>query len=234
VSSYDDFAPHYDAWVGDLGDDVAFYVEQARTNGGPVVELGVGTGRVAIPTARAGIPVIGVDASEEMLGVCRQRMDEAGVADLIDLRSGDFRSPPVGEPVPLVTCPFRSFLHLESDSDRREGLAAVRAILRPGGRFVFDVVTPHGGDEKRTETDWIERTPDVWQKDELDWSRRRIDVTLRIGERRTRLQFAWISRDEWRRLFDESGFRVHACYGWFDLSPCAHGAHSVWVLEPAD
>ena len=94
MSSYDDFAKHYDAWAPQ-DDDVAFYVAQARASGGPVVELGVGTGRVAVPTAQAGVRVIGVDLSEEMLRLCGRRAEEAGVGDLVDLRLGDFRSPPV-------------------------------------------------------------------------------------------------------------------------------------------
>src|SRR5207244_13270823 len=71
VTSYDDFASHYDAWIAGFSDDVTFYVDLAHSSGGPIVELGVGTGRVAIPTARAGVPVLGIDASERMLEVCR-------------------------------------------------------------------------------------------------------------------------------------------------------------------
>src|SRR5947207_8214330 len=106
MSSYDDFAQYYDTWAPSGADDVAFYVDQARASGGPVVELGVGTGRVAIPTAQAGVHLIGIDASEEMLEICRRQAEEAGVAQLVELRQGDFRSPPVSEAVPLVTCPF--------------------------------------------------------------------------------------------------------------------------------
>src|SRR5947208_141854 len=161
MSSYDDFAQYYDTWAPSGADDVAFYVEQARASGGPVVELGVGTGRIAIPTAQAGVPVIGVDASEAMLRVCDQNAVKADVRDLIDLRLGDFRSPPIAETVRLVTCPIRSFLHLESDEDRRLALMAIRSILRPEGRFVFDVVAPSGDAASRPDTDWIDRAPGV-------------------------------------------------------------------------
>jgi len=102
MTSYDDFAHHYDVWAPSEVDDVAFYVEQARASGGPVVELGVGTGRVAVPIARAGVRVIGIDMSAEMLERCRLQAEQAGVTDLIDLRLGDFRSPPVTETVPLA------------------------------------------------------------------------------------------------------------------------------------
>src|SRR5947209_3771821 len=86
-----------------------------RPRGAPVVELGVGTGRIAIPTAAAGIRVIGIDSSRGMLDICAEQAALAGVAALLDLRVGDLVAPPVGERVPLVTCPFRSYLHLRDD-----------------------------------------------------------------------------------------------------------------------
>jgi ubiquinone/menaquinone biosynthesis C-methylase UbiE len=234
MTSYDDFAQHYDGWAPADVDDVDFYVEQARASGGPVVELGVGTGRVAIPTARASVRVIGIDASEEMLEICRRRAEEAGVAHLVELRQGDFRSPPVSETVPLVTCPFRSLLHLETDDDRRTALAAIRRMLQPKGRFVFDVVAPRQELAPASDTDWIERAPGVWENAEVDWAQQVIEVRVRSGARETRLRLTWLTREEWLQLFEESGFGVHACYGWFDLRPCGAGVHSVWVVERPD
>ena len=101
-------------------------------SGGPVVELAVGTGRIAVPTAVAGIRVIGVDSSPGMLEVCRQRAELAGVSELLDLRLGDLEAPPVEERVALVTCPFRSFLHLLDDDARLRALAAARELLAAG------------------------------------------------------------------------------------------------------
>ena len=89
-------------------EDISFYVDEALAAGGEVVELGVGTGRIAIPTALAGADVIGVDSSPGMLEVCAARAREAGIAERLDLRLGDLRRPPVDERVSLVTCPFRS------------------------------------------------------------------------------------------------------------------------------
>src|SRR5262245_34007416 len=108
ASAYDRIADVYDPWSRSVVEDVAFYVTEARKATGRtgvpaegrVVELGVGTGRIAVPIARAGVPVIGVDTSPGMLEVCRARAEEAGVAELVDLRVGDFRRPPVSERVP--------------------------------------------------------------------------------------------------------------------------------------
>src|SRR6187200_3073168 len=96
-SPYDAIAELYDPWSRSVTEDVGFYVAEARKSGGPVVELGVGTGRIAIPVAAAGIRVIGVDDSEGMLEICRARAERAGVSDLLELRAGDFRRPPVLE-----------------------------------------------------------------------------------------------------------------------------------------
>src|SRR4030095_11649423 len=112
MSSYDAIAALYDPWSRSVTEDVDFYVAQARKSGGPVVELGVGTGRIAVPVARAGVQVIGIDDSEEMLSLCRARAEEGGVSELVELRPGDLRRPPVLARVPLVTRPFRALLPL--------------------------------------------------------------------------------------------------------------------------
>src|SRR3954471_23257960 len=80
TSPYDRIARLYDPWSRSVVEDVGFYVSEARKAGGTVVELGVGTGRIAVPVAEAGVPVIGVDSSAGMLEVCRARAEEAGVA----------------------------------------------------------------------------------------------------------------------------------------------------------
>src|SRR5207248_1005775 len=66
-SPYDTIAELYDPWSASVVEDVAFYLEEARRSGGPVIELGVGTGRIAVPIAADGIRIIGVDSSRGML-----------------------------------------------------------------------------------------------------------------------------------------------------------------------
>jgi len=87
MSIYDSIADLYDPWSRTVVEDVGFYVEEARAAGGPIVELGVGTGRVAVPTALAGVPLIGVDSSERMLTVCRQRSERFPGSDRVELLS---------------------------------------------------------------------------------------------------------------------------------------------------
>jgi SAM-dependent methyltransferase len=235
MSSYDSIAAIYDPWSRSVTEDVDFYVAEARKAGGEIVELGVGTGRIAVPVAQAGVRVIGVDDSEGMLAVCRQRAQEAGVSELLDLRVGDLRHPPVTERVTLVTCPFRALLHLDSDEERLQALRAVHAMLVPGGRFVFDVFTPSSEDVQETHGRWLERERGIWEKAEWDMQQRVLTLTVRGEAGETSMHLAWRSPAEWRHLLELAGFEVLACYGWFDMRPYAGGEDTVWIARrPAD
>jgi SAM-dependent methyltransferase len=231
VSAYDQIARIYDPWSRTVVEDVAFYVERAVASGGPMLELGVGTGRIAVPVACAGIRAVGVDSSAGMLEVARERAGVAGVGDLVDLLQGDMRDPPVDGEFPLVAIPFRSLLHMETDADRRAALAAVRAHLAPGGQFVFDVFTPGADDIADTHARWLEREPGIWER--ADWNERTRTLILRVrglgGE--AEMSLAWLSVPEWRALLDEEGFELEALYGWFDGSPWTGGEDSVWVCR---
>ena len=229
VSSYDSIAALYDPWSRSVTEDVDFYVAQARKAGGSVVELGVGTGRIAVPVARAGVHVIGVDDSEGMLDLCRARAEESGVADLVELRLGDLRRPPVPERVRLVTCPFRALLHLGSDGERLEALRAVYLLLEPGGRFVFDVFAPSMEDVEETNGRWLEREPGIWERADWDLKRRVLTLAVRGESGETAMQLAWRSPEEWRVLLERAGFEVDAMYGWFDLMPYTGGEDTVWI-----
>jgi SAM-dependent methyltransferase len=214
TSPYDAIAELYDPWSVSVVEDVAFYLDEARRTGGPVVDLGVGTGRIAIPIAADGIPVVGVDSSQGMLDVCARRAARAGVE--LDLRVGDLRRPPVEERVPLVICPFRSYLHLQNDDERRDALRAARDLLLPGGRFAFDVFAPADDDIAATHDRWLEREPGIWERARWDTDRRTLTLSVRGASGETTMTLAWLEEPEWRRLLDECGFVVEATYGWFD------------------
>jgi len=230
-SPYDAIARLYDPWSRSVTEDVPFYVGEARADGGPVVELGVGTGRIAVPIAQAGIRVIGVDASERMLEVCRETAAQAEVEELLDLRLGDLRRPPVDERVRLAICPFRAFLHLADDGERLEGLEAARELLVPGGRLVFDVFTPSRADIDETNARWIEREPGIFERADWDEQNRSLTLAVRGPEGESTLALAWTSPTEWADLIRLAGFRVEACYGWFDRRPYTGGEDTVWVAR---
>jgi SAM-dependent methyltransferase len=231
VSLYDSIARLYDPWSVSVTEDVQFYVEEAQRAGSPVVELAVGTGRIAVPTAAAGIRVIGIDSSPGMLEVCSERAELAGVADLLDLRLGELEAPPVEEQVGLVTCPFRSYLHLLDDETRLRALRAARALLVPGGRLVFDVFAPGADDIAATHGRWLEREPGIFERADWDSRERTLTLSVRGDSGATTFTLAWLSPDEWRALLEQAGFQVLGCFGWFDRRPYAGGEDVVWIAR---
>ncbi len=227
-SIYDPIARLYDAWSASVTEDVEFYVEEATASGGPVVELACGTGRIAVPIAKAGVRVIGVDASAGMLEVARRYAAEEGVAELLDLRHGDLREPPVDERVPLVLVPFRSLLHMTTEADRLRALGAARELLLPGGRLVFDVFAPGADDIAETHGIWLEREPGIFERAVWDADERTLTLSVRRGEEASTMLLAWLSPPEWRLLLDRAGFDLEAQYGWFDRLPYAGGEDVVF------
>ena len=191
MSSYDAIAELYDPWSASVVEDVAFYLEEARRSGGPVVELGVGTGRIAVPIAADGIRIIGVDSSRGMLDVCARRAALAGVA--VDLRVGDLREPPVTERVPLVICPFRSLLHMHTDEDRLGVLAAAyKLLLRAAGSCSTSSARTRPT-SPQTHDRWLEREPGIFEHAVWDESARTLTLTVRSEERETTMALAWLS-----------------------------------------
>jgi len=141
------------AFIADLYDhvtpykerpDVDFYVEAATEAGGPVLEVGCGTGRVLIPTARAGVDIVGLDFSRHMLDACRQRLEgePEAVQSKIQLLSGDMRNFSLSRTFRLATIPFRPFQHLLTVADQLACLDSIRPHLVDGGRLIFDVFNP--------------------------------------------------------------------------------------------
>jgi SAM-dependent methyltransferase len=231
VSLYDSIAGLYDPWSRSVTEDVEFYVAEARSSGSPVVELGVGTGRIAVPVALAGLRVIGIDSSAGMLEVCRRKAEEAGVASLVDLRLGDLRRPPVSERVPLVISPFRALLHLETDPERLRALRAALSLLVPGGRFVFDVFSPATEDIEETHDRWLEREPGIWERARWDLPKRTLTLAVRGENGQTEMSLSWLEPEEWRDLLERAGFEVVASYGWFDRRPYGDGEDTIWVVR---
>jgi ubiquinone/menaquinone biosynthesis C-methylase UbiE len=220
VPSYDAFAPIYDEWAAHMTEDVPFYVELAREADGPLVELAVGSGRVAIPVAReTGRPVIGIDSSPAMLAQARERAAAAGVE--LDLREGDMRELALEEPAGLVYCPFRALLHLQGWRDKRQVFERVAASLLPGGRFAWNafVFNHHVASSN---DGFASRHGRLWEYTEHTPADARIDATAFAGqpgvEPRT-VSLWWCTRSEWEGLVEVAGLEVEALYGWFDRRP---------------
>jgi SAM-dependent methyltransferase len=231
VALYDAIAGIYDPWSRSVTEDIGFYVAEALAAGGPVVELAVGTGRIAVPIAESGTRVIGVDQSEGMLEVARQLGRARGVEELLDLRVGDLREPPVAERVRLVICPFRSLLHLPDETEKLRALRTAHDLLAPGGKLVFDVFAPSRADIVETHGRWLEREPGIFERADWDEGTRTLTLSVRGGEQAATMSLHWLSALEWRRLLDETGFDPVEVFGWFDRRPHAGGEDMVWVCH---
>jgi hypothetical protein len=154
-----------------------------------------------------------------MLGVARAAAGAAGVTERVDLRLGDLREPPVAERVPLVICPFRSLLHMETEEEKLRALRAARGLLEPGGRFVFDVFAPSREDIEETDGRWLEREPGIFERADWDEGARTLTLSVRAEGAETSFGLHWLSVPEWLRLLDDAALEVKTVYGWFDRRP---------------
>jgi SAM-dependent methyltransferase len=228
VTSWDEaFADRYEEWSAGMTADVPFYVELARETVGPLVELAVGKGRVAIPVAQAtGRRVLGIDTSPAMLAQARENASAAGVE--LELREADMRELSLDEPAGLVYCPFRALLHLPTWADRRRTFERVAAALEPGGRFAWNAFAFDHAIAARL--DGHHQDEPVPHELRYAVGDNRIDITLDGGGGTSSLW--WATRNEWLGLIDVAGFEVEALYGWFDLRPFDDESREyVWVVR---
>jgi ubiquinone/menaquinone biosynthesis C-methylase UbiE len=207
------FAAHYDEWSAHMTEDVAFYVGLAREADGPIVELAVGNGRVAIPVAQAtGARVIGVDTSPAMLELARKGAAAAGVE--LDLRLGDMSELALDEPAALVYCPFRALLHVPTWEARRRTFERVASSLLPGGRFAWNAfVFDH---DVAVKLDGVHNERPVPHTVRYSVAESRIDLALDSGANSS---LWWATKNEWLGLIDVAGLELEALYGGFAGEP---------------
>ncbi len=222
--------------------DVQFYVNAAREADGPVLELGCGTGRLLIPTARAGVKIVGLDSSSKMLDVCRKRLE--GEPDPVraraELHQGDIRDFELKRSFQLITLPFRPFQHLLTVDDQIACLARVRKHLGDGGRLIFDLFNPslealtredlgqEFGEEPEFEMLDGRKVVRKHRQTERDWFNQISHIELiyyvtHPDGREERLvhafQMRYLFRYEAEHLLVRSGFEVEHLYADFDKNP---------------
>jgi SAM-dependent methyltransferase len=249
-AGYDEYAfvaEFYD-WVVPYRErrDVGFFVEMARQARGPVLELGCGTGRILIPTARAGVEITGLDSSSKMLDTCRQKL--AGEAEeaqsKVKLVKGDMRRFDLRNPFRLTTIPFRPFQHLLTVGDQIACLRSVHLHLVEGGKLILDVFNPslpRLADQKYLSQ--FEEEPEFVMPDGRKVSRRHrllqrdyvnqiIDVEFSYqvtypDDRREELcqaaRLRYLFRFEVEHLLARCGFEIEHIYGDYDKSPYGSG-----------
>jgi SAM-dependent methyltransferase len=217
ASWYDSWADRYEDLSPSVRADVPFYVGLAQDADGPLVELAVGTGRVAIPVAQAtGRRVVGIDSSPGMLAQARQRAVEAGVE--LDLREGDIRDLEIEELAALIYCPGRSLLHLPTWADRRRCFERVAAALQPNGRFAWNAFALDHHIASAIDGQHADPAPGLPVPHTIHYSvsDNRVDMTLDDGGTGS---LWWATKNEWLGLLDVAGLRLEALYGGFAGEP---------------
>ncbi len=242
------------------GDDVTFYREMAVRTGGPVLELGSGTGRVAIPLARDGFEVVGLDKSRAMIERARSKSAEEPpeIRSRLSWREGSMDDFRFDQKFPLVLVPFRAFLHNPDTAHQRATLACIRRHLPPRGRAVIAMFDPHLGLLATTPQEEILGHPVRFtgefdepgtpnriqlhtarrvinhtdQRMEEEWIYKRLDPDGRVlDEVHKRLTLRYIFRYEMQNLVEGAGFAVEHLYGGFRGEPFKAGCEQVWVLS---
>lgn len=254
-SQYREFSYFYDHFSGKQESDIQFYVEEAKKAGSPVLELGCGTGRVTIPVAESGIDIIGLDLSEEMLSVARQKVSRLDIETQrhIQLVEGDMRNFSLDQKFDLIMIPFRAFLHLLTQEDQKQALICIREHLTDHGRLALNIFDPSlkiisehmgtlgAGIQKQTEFVHPDTGNTV-----IVWSTRKYDATEQILEASFILEelddhgkvvsktyiplsLRYAYRYEMQYLLEVCGYRIEALYGDFQRGPFQHSGEQIWI-----
>jgi SAM-dependent methyltransferase len=251
-----ELAKFYNCYAPGLDGDLGFYVEEAKRAGGQVLELGCGTGRILIPTAIAGVGIVGLDLSPEMLAVAREHVSKLNedVQTRIELLEGDMASFHLDRRFQLITIPYRAFLHMLTVDDQRNCLGCVREHLEENGRLILNVFDPrldliaaHIGPPGALENEREFTDPETERRMRTSFATGYTPETQRVDclqlfelldgdeEARTtlRLTLRWIYRYEMQHLLELCGFEVEALYGDFQRGPFKYGGEQIWVARKA-
>ncbi|HEY1303894.1 MAG TPA: class I SAM-dependent methyltransferase [Vicinamibacterales bacterium] len=249
----------YDATVPKsfLG-DLDWYRRQARESGGPVLELGAGTGRIALKLAEDGVAVHALDRDRDMLAALQRKAAASPhVHDRIEVVEGDMRTFELRERFALIIAPFRTLLHNLTEDDHLATFRRVRAHLRPQGRFAFNVFHPSlefmsqhtgplAGVWRWASTSENADGTTLVRSDAIryDTVHRRLHSLLRYEEYTTdgtlartflhRLELSYLYPSDIRRLLGEAGFRSVEIYGGFDERAFARDTDELVVVAVCD
>jgi SAM-dependent methyltransferase len=238
MADFDRFARFYDLDYEPFQDDVALYQGFAEMTGGPLLELGCGTGRLLVPLARAGFAITGVDMSAKMLDVARQKVALSGLSERIQIVQADMRQVDLPQRFRMAFIAINSFMHLTTLEDQLAALQAWRKLLLPGGLLVIDVDNPNpphlleADGRLELQTRWfdpgtgatvlklISRTADIARQ--LQHVMFIYDEVFPDGSTRRTLapfQARYLYRFEGELLLDRAGYVPEHVYGSYDLDP---------------
>jgi SAM-dependent methyltransferase len=237
--------------------DVAFYLRHAQRTGGPVLELGAGTGRVSWALAQVGLEVVGLDLSPAMLACAQAQAADmpAGVRERVQFIRGDMADFDLTRTFSLVLIPFRGFQSLTTPEQQRRCLGCIHRHLQPGGCLIIDLFDPrldlclpntppwptkgtvrHPRTGQPVTVESVSRSTDPLRQVFAEaW---RFTETTDGGEvvrqEEETLILRWTYRWEMRYLFELTGFEVLAEFSDFHESPPAYGREQLWVVRRSE
>lgn len=229
VEFYDAYAPFYDI-IYDYEGDIPLYVEYARAAGGPVLESGVGTGRVAIPLAKAGVRVVGIDINEKMLSIARENLAKQSmdVQSRIKLVKTDMCNFWLKERFPLCIIPPYAFLELPTAENQETTLKNINQHLLPRGKLIVHMFNPDLSrpqnvikltDVRKAVDGLIMRfaTESFDFKEQTITARWFIDSVKLDGSVRRAvlppLKLRYVFYDEMQRMLKRTGYEVESVFG---------------------
>ena len=238
---YDD-AELYDQLHAGYRDDLAFYRGLADDHGGPVVELGAGSGRVTLALALAGHAVLAVEPAPAMRARGAARLAAAGCGERVTWVDADMRGLDLGVSVPLVIAPFHALMHLPTLEDQDAALRAAYRHLGTGGVFATDVFVPRFGADGADGAAAAVRAEHLGDGDLFLWqthdAANQVVVTEhrwdRVAEdgtvlrQRATLRQRYFHRFELERALRAAGFTRVRTFGGFGRAPVTAAASS-WV-----
>lgn len=239
---YDKMAEYYDFIYGDEW-DVDFYLNEARNARGRVLEAACGSGRILLALAKEGIDITGFDTSERMLELLRKKAQEQGVepdvflADMVDFKSEKRFN--------LIIVPYRSFLHLSSESRRRSALKSFYEHLNPGGRLIIHSYNPSKDELLMRETFHnfeVEEIEREGRKVRLRWYLKyepssgagNYRILLEENDKTTEfgMMIYFVGQKEMRDLLQRAGYKNIKSYCGFDYTPFTESCReALWVAE---
>ena len=252
MNDYDAFAEVYDLFYGDFTADLEMYLGFAERTAGPILEIGAGTGRVALALAEAGHDVVGLEPSAAMRARAQQKADRAQLADRTRFVPGDMRRFKIDQHFGLIVAPLNTFLHNLTLDDQLATLRSIRPQLRPGGLLVLDCFNPdpaHAFDDhaltlQRAQLDPATGTASLlYVSRTVDWAAQQQE-NVYIAERpgsdggfqrlAMMTQFRFIFPHEMPLLLKLGGFNLKEVYGSYDLDPFEAGSEQlIAVAAPA-
>lgn len=248
MNDYASFAEVYDLFYGDLDDDFEMYLGFAERTGGPILEIGSGTGRVALALAERGREVVGLEPSDAMRAVAQQKADRAELTDRAAFVPGDMRRFKLDRRFGLIIAPLNTFLHNLTPDDQLATLSNLKKHLQPSGLLVLDCFNPdpaHSADDHFLILHRAHVDPDtgaaslLYVSRTVDWGNQ-LQENIYIAERPTpsggfqriaiTTNFRFIFRHEMVLLLKQGGFDVKEIYGSYELDPFESGSDQLIVV----